>query len=140
MGYQQLADWVHFNKLQIGIIAFFIIYLSYTYLQKVKKKRVASEDTKKINPIENIDIDLLDIDTKFAGIETAPGTNIEFLQDLKEKTRNEITSLQGQYEKAKKEFMYILSLEKKLKWHIEILIKQERMYDEQINKLTKRGI
>jgi hypothetical protein len=138
MDYNIYIEWIKFHMIEIAFIALLLFFAIRHFIKKRKKKEVKEEPIKEEPKVqEDIDLDTIG---KFLDIGLVENNNVEHLKSLKKDTREEINTLNEQYKKAGEEFKSLLVLEKRLKIHIQTLIQQEVMYENQISRLSKEKV
>ena len=145
MNYQQAIDWIRLNWIQSALIVVVIAFGIGRWIKKRKEKKLPpppppekKEELKELKEEIKVDLDTLDMDMKFADMSLFENNNIEHLKALKTETEEEIRTLQSEGEKVNKQFMYLSQWGKKAKIHLQTLMQQEMMYDEQIRRLGKK--
>src|SRR3990167_10806043 len=106
MTYQEFIDWITSNRIQFGIILVFIIWGLWSLIKTSRKKKQNREEELDqppkepiIEPKNEIDLDLLDMDMMVTDIGTYENNNLNHLKALKSDIEEQIRKLMEEGEK-----------------------------------------
>lgn len=140
MNLSQITEWILFNKVEIGVVIALAIFLAYKYIKKKKEKYEEALDMPPEKPPEepSIDTESLYLEEDFEDVNMMETSNLEKLKEFRNFIIEDIKARQKDYKKAKKKYIEVLEIEKRLRIHIPVLLQQKEMINRQIKSLEKK--